>query len=169
MRSGSACCNSRQAHRGAAGWESYNDVVQGNYVALEDEAVSIRSFQSQIIPGLRQIEPYSRPVIGAITGEPDEIVARRAQARGLRRALLTRTDAPHLHAALDGTVLHRQIGGPAVMQAQLVELYKVARSDNVTIQHLSFDVGAHAGLEGRFVRCCPSRQAPAPPPARFRS
>jgi Domain of unknown function (DUF5753) len=52
---------------------------------------------------------------------------------------------------LDEAVLHRVIGGPAVMEAQLTALAAAAARPAITIQVLPFAAGAAAGIDGEFV------------------
>jgi transcriptional regulator with XRE-family HTH domain len=132
-------------------WTAYVDVFTGSYVALEDEASEIRTWDAQLIHGLLQTEDYARAVISAgrmLPGPKD--VDRRIAARKARQALLDRPGAPHLYAVFDEAVLRRPIGGPAVMSSQLLALAEAARRPNVTIRVLPYDAGAHAGLDGRF-------------------
>lgn len=133
-------------------WTAYQDVFAGSYVALEDEASHIRTWDPQLVHGLLQAEPYSRAVItaGRLLPGPEDI-ERRIAARKIRQALLDRTDAPRLHVVFDEAVLHRPIGGPAVMREQLEALANaVATRPSVTIQVLPFTAKEHAGLDGRF-------------------
>jgi transcriptional regulator with XRE-family HTH domain len=132
-------------------WTAYVDVFTGSYVALEDEASEIRTWDAQLIHGLLQTEDYARAVIsaGRLLPGPED-VDRRIAARKARQALLDRPDAPHLHAVFDEAVVRRPVGGPAVMSSQLLALAKAARRPNVTIHVLPYDAGAHAGLDGRF-------------------
>lgn len=132
-------------------WTAYADVFTGSYVALEDEAAEIRTWDAQLIHGLLQTAAYSRAVIKAGRMLDDEAqIERRIAARKARQALLDRADAPRLHAVFDEAVVHRPIGGPEVMAEQLTALAAAARRPNVTIQVLPFTCGAHAGLDGRF-------------------
>ncbi|ACY96888.1 MULTISPECIES: helix-turn-helix domain-containing protein [Thermomonospora] len=132
-------------------WTAYADVFTGSYVALEDEASRIRSWDSQLIHGLLQTEDYARAVITAGRMLPSQAdIDRRIAARKARQALLDRPNAPQLHIALDEAVLHRPIGGPQVMRAQLRKLLELAERPNITLQILPFTAGAHAGLDGRF-------------------
>ncbi|WP_055478225.1 helix-turn-helix domain-containing protein [Sphaerimonospora mesophila] len=133
-------------------WTAYADVFTGSYVGLEDEAAFIRQWEVQLVPGLLQTEDYARHVISAgRPGAPDpDDVHRRVRARMARRTLLSRPNAPELHAVLDEGVIRRPIGGPRVMRDQLDALLNSARRPNVTIRVLPYDVGAHAGLEGAF-------------------
>jgi hypothetical protein len=52
---------------------------------------------------------------------------------------------------LDEAVLHRQVGGPAVMARQLAALTETTTWPQVVIQVLPFTSGANAGMEGHFV------------------
>ncbi|QXJ21057.1 helix-turn-helix domain-containing protein [Actinomadura graeca] len=133
-------------------WTAYQDVFTGSYVALEDEASHIRTWDPQLIHGLLQIEPYSRAVItsGRLLPSPEEI-ERRIAARKIRQALLDRESAPRLHVVFDESVLHRHIGGREVMRAQLDALNLAVKTrPSVTIQVLPYTAQAHAGLDGRF-------------------
>ena len=49
------------------------------------------------------------------------------------------------------SVLHRQVGGPAVIRQQLTALAETATWPNVTLQVLPFAAGANAGMDGHFV------------------
>jgi transcriptional regulator with XRE-family HTH domain len=132
-------------------WTAYVDVFAGSYVALEDEASEIRTWDSQLIHGLLQTEEYARAVISAGRMLPGPAhVDRRIAARKARQALLDRERAPHLHAILDEAVLRRPIGGASVMSAQLKSLVEASLRPNVTIQILPYEAGEHAGLDGRF-------------------
>ncbi|GAA2114438.1 helix-turn-helix domain-containing protein [Actinomadura alba] len=132
-------------------WTAYVDVFTGSYVALEDEASGIRTWDAQLIHGLLQTEDYARAVITAGRMLPTQRdVDRRIDARKTRQELLDRLDAPRLHAIFDEAVIRRPIGGPSVMNAQLLALADAARRRNVTIQILPYAAGAHAGLDGRF-------------------
>lgn len=133
-------------------WTAYADVFTGSYVGLEDEASRICQWQVQLVPGLLQTEDYARAVISAGRPEPHdpEDIQRRVMARMARRTLLSRPDAPELHAVLDESVLRRPIAGREMMRDQLETILVAARRPNITIRVLPYSVGAHAGLEGAF-------------------
>jgi transcriptional regulator with XRE-family HTH domain len=132
-------------------WTAYADVFTGSYVALEDEAALIRTWDTQLIHGLLQTEDYARAVITAGRMLPTEHdIERRIDARKARQALLNRVDAPKVHLIIDEGVLRRNIGGPGVMRAQLEWLLELGERPQITIQVLPFDTGEHAGLDGRF-------------------
>jgi transcriptional regulator with XRE-family HTH domain len=132
-------------------WTAYVDVFTGSYVALENDAAEIRSWDPQLIHGLLQTEAYARAVIsaGRMIADTAEI-DRRVAARKVRQGVLDRPDAPHLHMIVDEAVLRRKIGGSDVLADQMRALVTAAQRPNVTIQVLSHEMGAHAGLDGRF-------------------
>lgn len=135
-------------------WTDFADVFAGSFVALEDQAARIRSWQPQLFPGLLQVEGYARTVIRAGLSDVSAAeVDRRWQARRNRQALLSREEpvAPHFEVVLDEAVLERPIGGADVMRAQLRHLLEMAAFPNITIQVMAKATGEHAGLEGPLV------------------
>ncbi|GAA2599501.1 helix-turn-helix transcriptional regulator [Actinomadura fulvescens] len=136
-------------HRGW--WTAYADVFAGSYVALEDEASQICSWDAQLVHGLLQTEDYARAVITAGRLLPSRTeIERRIAARKARQALLDRASAPRLDVILDEAILYRAIGGKAVMEAQLESLAEASRRPQVTVRLLPRAAGEHAGLDGRF-------------------
>ncbi|WP_093891765.1 helix-turn-helix domain-containing protein [Streptosporangium canum] len=133
-------------------WTAYADVFTGSYIGLEDEAVLIRQWEVQLVPGLLQTEDYARTVISVGRPEPRDAddIQRRVMARMARRTLLSRPDAPQLCAVMDEGVIRRPIGGHQLMRDQLEALLVAARRPNVTIRVLPYSAGEHTGLEGAF-------------------
>ena len=140
------------AHRGW--WRSYADVLPAwfeSYVGLEDGAKSLLTYQNQLVHGLMQTQDYAAAVIRAARpGAAADEVERQVAARITRQALLTTGTGLQVWAVLDEAVLHRQVGGPAAMRAQLSRLRETASLPNVTLQVLPFDVGAHASMGTSF-------------------
>jgi transcriptional regulator with XRE-family HTH domain len=132
-------------------WHPYSTVLTGAYVGLEAAAQSIRAYEQQVVPGLLQTEDYARAMIRA--ARPDITageVERRVSVRMARQSLLTQDDSIDLWVVLDEAVVSRPVGGDTVMRAQLQRLAEAADLPNVTIQVLSFEAGAHAGMDGTF-------------------
>lgn len=68
-------------------WTSFGDVFDGTFVALEDGAAEILSWQPQVVPGLLQTEDYARAVISAARpGCAPAEVHRRVRAQMARRS-----------------------------------------------------------------------------------
>src|SRR3954468_6507054 len=79
---------------GERGWfTSFGDVFQGPYAELEDAAREIRTWQTELVPGLLQTPNYARVLINEFTQDPIEI-ERRLQARMTRQTILIRKPAP---------------------------------------------------------------------------
>ena len=132
-------------------WQEYADLPNIAVAGLEADASTIFQYSTQLVPGLLQTEPYARAVLEAIRldakgGEID----RRLELRLHRQALLTSEHPPEYWVVLDEAVVRRQVGGPAVMAAQLGRLAEVAKLPNLTLQVLPFTAGEHAGMDGEF-------------------
>ena len=134
----------------AGWWQSY-DLPYSTYVGLEAEATAISDFQSSVVPGLLQTADYARAGHeGAMPRLSSEEIERRIEAKLTRQALLGQDDPPAFSAVLDEAVLHRMVGGPAVMSAQLGRLIEAANRPKVTIQVIPFTLGAHPAVESNF-------------------
>ncbi|MBF6175738.1 helix-turn-helix domain-containing protein [Nocardia blacklockiae] len=131
-------------------WHRFGDLLPAwfeTYLGLEHAAHSIRTFEGQLVPGLLQTEDYTRAVIALGHGEGG---SRRVELRRRRQEVLSRAGAPTLWAVLDEAVLHRAIGGPAVLRAQLEHLAEMATWDNIVVQVLPYAVGGHAAAGSSF-------------------
>jgi transcriptional regulator with XRE-family HTH domain len=136
-------------------WNQYASVLADtyrDYIALEDTADSIRSFQAQLVPGLFQTPDYIRAVtIASGSWETAEEVDRFAEVRIARQERLTGASPLRMWAVLSEAVLLQQVGGPQVMNEQLHHLLAVSELPNVTLQVLPFSRGAHASMFGPYV------------------
>jgi transcriptional regulator with XRE-family HTH domain len=136
-------------------WHSFRDVLPNPYevyIGLEGGAASIRNFEPVVVPGLLQTADYARAMF---KGGPRELdrdeIERRVEVRLARQQILTRNDRPRLWAVIDEAVIHRLVGDPAVMRAQLGHLIDTAEQGKTTVQVVPFRAGAHAGTTGPFV------------------
>lgn len=132
-------------------WHPYSTVLTSAYVGLESEAVAIRAYEQQVVPGLLQTEEYARAMI--LAARPDigaEALESRVRVRMRRQSLLGGRDPVKLWAVLDQAVLSRPVGGDAVMRRQMERLVEAAALPRVTLQVLPFSAGAHAGMDGTF-------------------
>ena len=68
-----------------------------------------------------------------------------------RQEVLEGDNRPRYRVLLDEAVLHRSVGDPAVMAAQLGKILKVEHQGKATIQVIPFDVGTYAAQESNFV------------------
>jgi len=134
-----------------AWWQSH-DLDFATYIGLEQAAISTSYFQSSIVPGLLQTTDYARAMYAA--SMPSEFTLERVSelidVRLRRQQVLTRDPPLRLQAVLDEAVLHRVVGGPAVMAAQLQHLIEMANMPNVTLQVITYGAGAHPGMDNMF-------------------
>lgn len=138
-------------------WQRYEGVVDdplGDYLSQVEAAESLFIFAATAVPGLLQTEDYARAVTGSsrmwkTKEETDRFVAVRMEHQ---RTMFQRDRPLRLWAVLPEGLLRQQVGGPAVMRAQLAHLVQLAENHpNITLQVLSFGTGAHAGMDGPFL------------------
>jgi transcriptional regulator with XRE-family HTH domain len=132
-------------------WHRYQDVLPNwfqSYIGLEESAESIRSFDTQFVPGLLQTEDYAQAVIqlGCYPqAETDRLVflrkerQRRFGSGGLR-----------LWAIIDEVALRRPVGSVGLMRKQLEHLLDISVRPGLTLQVCPFLTGASYASPGSF-------------------
>ena len=122
------------------------------YIGFEGEARSVWNYESLFVPGLLQTEDYARAVIraGLPSASRDDIEPR-VEVRMQRQDVLRNDNPLELWGIVDEAALRRQVGGRAIMHAQLSHLLEASELPNITLQVIPFSVGAHAGMPGSFV------------------
>ncbi len=120
------------------------------YISFESSANKLTAYDNAFVPGQLQTQKYARAVIrGVHPTLPEEDVTRRAEVRARRQeSLAARSVMQWL--VLDEAILHREVGGPEVMQEQLQHLSDQASRKDIMIQIVPFSAGAHPGLQGPF-------------------
>jgi transcriptional regulator with XRE-family HTH domain len=133
-------------------WTQYEDLDLNALIGLEQAAKAITCYSMYYMPALLQTADYARLIIKAIVPKinPD-IHEQRIEARLRRQELLERADRPRYRVLLDEAALHRVVGGPEVMAAQLDKVLEAVHSDKVAVQVIPFDAGAHAAADSYFV------------------
>jgi transcriptional regulator with XRE-family HTH domain len=132
-------------------WTQYVDLGFESYIGLEQEAVAITAFSMYYVPGLLQTTDYARAIIRAIEPKMDpRVLGERAEVRIRRQQLLEKEAGPRYRALLDEAVLHRLVGSPAIMVAQLDKILKKQEGGLAAVQVIPFGVGAHAGSDSNF-------------------
>jgi hypothetical protein len=119
-----------------------------SYVSHEQRATTLRNWFPSLLDGLLQTEDYARVILSVGPGVTEDEVSDRLAARMKRQAILARDDPPAAWFLVDEAALHRCVGSPAVMAAQMAHLVAVARLPSVTIQVVPNI--EHAGLLGGF-------------------
>lgn len=121
------------------------------YVGLEADAVEIKMFEIELVPGLLQTEAYTRAVTRAAdpTRDPAEVERLVATRKG-RQTRLDDDRAPLLWVVVNEAVIRRTVGGAAAMVEQLEWLMEMARRPTVSLQVLPFSSGAHAAMGSSY-------------------
>ena len=133
------------------GWWYATICTYANYVGLEEAAVSIRDYDSAIVPGVLQTADYARALHeAAVPALASDVIEQRVVERLTRQQLLVQDNPPLFWAVMDEAVLHRAVGGPMVMRAQLERIIEIARKPAVTVQVVPYEVGAHPALDSTF-------------------
>jgi len=137
--------------RQRARWQPYG-LPYTTYVELEAEAISISDYGLGIMPGLLQTPDYARSVVrAAVPKWVPEVVKQRVDGRMARQQLLFSEHPPHFEAVVDESVLHRVVGSPAVMRAQLERLLLVADLPSVTLRVIPYGAGALPAGNNKFI------------------
>ncbi|WP_435238432.1 helix-turn-helix domain-containing protein [Streptomyces sp. YPW6] len=142
----------RERRKARGWWNQYPELRSlVEYVALEDIAKSVRTWQGAFIPGLLQTPDYARALAvgNADWGDPDEI-ERFVEAKIARQARLTDSDPLALWAIVGEGALRQLVGGREVMRAQLAHLAEAAAEPHVTVQIVPFLAGSHPGMTSAF-------------------
>ncbi|WP_404814095.1 helix-turn-helix domain-containing protein [Kitasatospora fiedleri] len=114
------------------------------YLPLEQRAIGMRIFESDLVPGMLQEPGYSAAYEDAAVrrGESTRAQADERLALLARRQLKLDAGTP-IHVVLDEAALRRPIGGTAVMVQQLRHLEALSARPNVVLQiaprHLAED------------------------------
>lgn len=136
-----------------------------DFVAFENEAAIIHTWQILFVPGMLQTRDYARVVTALTlrTDPNDEQVQARVQLRMDRQqAMFERmesSDGPRAIAVMDESVLRRPTGGREVMARQLNRLLELgANRQRFTLGVMPLDLEHHSGLGGAFELLKFSRQ-----------
>ncbi|MFB4309948.1 helix-turn-helix domain-containing protein [Actinomadura sp. GTD37] len=132
------------------GYQERTDPFIVDYASLEGDASRIRSFETQLIPGLLQTEEYTKAVFSAYDSvRPDSRKGGAASFRMARQRILV--DAPPRVKWIIGEMaLRAPVGGREVLKRQLRKVLNVTTAPHLSLQVLPLNVGAHPGLDGPF-------------------
>lgn len=139
--------------RKAKGWWQHapNAGALAEYIAMEDAATHVRTWQLTLVPGLFQTAGYARSlaVSDCAWEDPDDI-ERIVEVRVKRQERLSGDRPMEVYAIIWEAALRQLIGGPEVMRGQLAHLMEVAELPNVRLQVLPYRAGGHPCIVGPF-------------------
>ncbi|MET7874717.1 helix-turn-helix domain-containing protein [Streptomyces cyaneofuscatus] len=135
-------------------WAQYSDILPAGFqerLSIESDAARILTFQSMLVPGLLQTAEYATEVIrSAGKSATEDQLKSYIEVRASRQEIFARDNPPQYVCLLDEAVLRREVGGPAVMAAQLGKILEVNNPPKLTIQVVPLSQGWHAGADGAF-------------------
>jgi transcriptional regulator with XRE-family HTH domain len=144
----------RSARRARTTWAEFERAISPGFLLFlgyEESAATMLHFNPLLVPGLLQVEEYSRAVLAGAYVEPGSHVEEKLRARRRRQQRLDDPNPPQVDVVLDEAVIRRAIGGREVMARQLRHLAEVADRPNVSLRVVPFTAGLHPGLGGPFV------------------
>ncbi|MFI0260248.1 Scr1 family TA system antitoxin-like transcriptional regulator [Streptomyces sp. NPDC017056] len=106
---------------------------------MDAEAVALREYQAQVIPGLLQTEGYARALFSQV--DSGEALEGRVAARLSRQQRFMNPQGPLLIAVLDESSLRTAVGAPHVMGEQCAHLLAMGERPNIVVQVAMFDSG----------------------------
>jgi transcriptional regulator with XRE-family HTH domain len=109
------------------------------FLAAEQEAEAMWNWEPQVVPGLLQIEDYTRALLQpwtALFRRPPAEVERRVETRLLRLNLLSKTPPLELSFVIDQSVLLRGFAVPSVMRDQLAHIAEMSERPNMELRIL---------------------------------
>ncbi|WP_372351749.1 helix-turn-helix domain-containing protein [Streptomyces sp. KL116D] len=126
--------------------------ILADLVEYEEDAVTILSYQTQVVPGLLQTPEYMRAVFDSsyppLAAETTEDWV---GARIDRQRIWERKHPPAAHFIIEEAVLHKPVGGPDVMRGQYRRILELGRLHCMGVQIMPTEQWPHAGLDGPMV------------------
>jgi transcriptional regulator with XRE-family HTH domain len=119
------------------------------YFDLEQQATSITFVSPSLVPGQLQTDDYIRAIMSVGLSPHD--AEKRTTERIRQRAYLDRPKLERYTALIGEAALYQQIGGPAVMRAQIRHLAGIAVRAKFDLRIVPFNSGWNPVLLGPFV------------------
>ncbi|MEV0125699.1 helix-turn-helix transcriptional regulator [Streptomyces sp. NPDC050703] len=122
------------------------------WASLEEQAVTLHTYECRVVPGLLQTEAYAKAVSWCVPPLPTpEEMEERVAARLARQRLLSvdRQPAASFSFILEQSVLERRTGGHEVAREAIDRLLDLnERHWNVELQLMPLRQPTHSGLDG---------------------
>ncbi|MFJ8935678.1 helix-turn-helix domain-containing protein [Streptomyces sp. NPDC102365] len=119
------------------------------WARLEEEAVSLYTYECRLIPGLLQTEAYARTLfVNQLPPLGDEQIEAQWAARAERQRLLRERPNTAFSFILEEHLFLRRTGEAEVTEGVLDHVLALAEQRNIEVQVMPLAQGAHAGLAG---------------------
>lgn len=131
-------------------WVSYSDTMPNwfeTYIGFEADVAEIRTYESELMPGLLQVPSYVRALRVAYEPDVSELEIAKSVAFRLERQKRLAARPPMYQVVLNEAVVRRPVGD---MAKQLRHLIDLSRRDYLDLRVMPFDVGPHPGMKSPF-------------------
>ncbi|WHM38107.1 helix-turn-helix transcriptional regulator [Streptomyces sp. BPTC-684] len=119
------------------------------WARLEQEAISLYTYESRLVPGLLQTEAYARTLFGErVPPLADGQVEAQVAARQERQQLLRDRPNTAFSFIVEEHIFQRRTGGAEVTRELIDHVLECASPRNVELQILPLDRGVHCGMDG---------------------
>ncbi|MGW3508006.1 helix-turn-helix domain-containing protein [Streptomyces sp. NPDC000994] len=119
------------------------------WAELEEQAISLYTFENRLVPGLLQTEAYARGLFSVrlpLLADPQ--IEAMIAARLERQSLFAERPNTAFSFIVEEHVLQRESGGTDVMREQIGRLLEATEPRNVEVQIMPKSRGVHAGIDG---------------------
>lgn len=142
-------------------WSEYSPYIHETLelaTELGEDARTIRTYDTIVVQGLLQTEDYARTVIESSRAwvRPTD-VEMLVELRMRRQKRLTETGFGGLTAVITEAALRHQVGGRAIMRAQLEKLCQATEEGNAALHVLPYEEGPWPGLGGFAIYSFPDQ------------
>ncbi|MEU5645752.1 helix-turn-helix domain-containing protein [Streptomyces milbemycinicus] len=119
------------------------------WAGLEEQAISLNTYECRVVPGLLQTEAYARAVFQSrVPLLADQQIEAQLTARQERQRLLRDRPNTAFSFIVEEALFLRRTGGAEVTRQLVEHLLECAELRNVEIQIMPLRQENHAGLEG---------------------
>lgn len=119
------------------------------WIEAEGRAHTLRLWAPVLLPGLLQTADYAHALFLAM-GMTEEAADEQVSVRLGRQDILDRSEPPDVVVVLYESVLHHLVGSSQAMHDALAHVAELSQRPNVSVQVITVDTGANAGLGGSF-------------------
>jgi transcriptional regulator with XRE-family HTH domain len=128
------------------------DATFVDYLWLESRAEEVCTYSTMVFPELLHTRDYTEALIRHTEGPSSSTqkIDRWVRSRMERQQILDAKPPTRLAAVVEEAVLHRPIGGRAVLRAQLEHLIRAVERPHVEVLVVPTRQGLHPGLHGPF-------------------
>ncbi|MFJ2737057.1 Scr1 family TA system antitoxin-like transcriptional regulator [Streptomyces sp. NPDC087317] len=119
------------------------------WAELEEQAISLYTFENRVVPGLLQTEAYARGLFSVrlpVLADPE--IEAMITARLERQSLFAERPNTVFSFIVEEHVLRRESGDAEVMRELISHLLEATESRNVELQVMPMSRGVHAAVDG---------------------